>query len=419
MCMTIYDQIAFSHGYEINAMQLMKLLHKIFEKELPFIHKTRLKNLFEACETAIRSNKLSLTGLGRELSNRNKESSNIQRMDRLLGNAHLQKELKQFYKVMISYLIRDGLTSWIHIDWTCINSTTNLYALRASLSMSGRSIVIYEECHPKKNENNHATHKKFLNQLKKLLPPSAKPIIVTDAGFRAIWFQHVLKLGWDFVGRLRNKNLVLLETSSDWQLSRAFFANADGKPRYLGYGLLTKEGQVPAHFVVYKGENMSRHKVNKNKKQSQSGKSKRYANANKEPWVLVTSLPISSVNANLAVNIYRQRMRIEENIRDTKCPHYGLGLKKSLSKSVGRISILLLIAAIATFTAWLAGIETTVRGKASDFQAHSAKFTNVLSTVFLGMRALKKKFKITKKELNRALCLLYQINRESQLEAPI
>lgn len=58
-----------------------------------------------------------------------------------------------------------------------------LYVLRASLSMSGRSMVIYEESHPKKKENNHATHKEFLNQLKKLLPSSVTPIIVTDAGF--------------------------------------------------------------------------------------------------------------------------------------------------------------------------------------------------------------------------------------------
>jgi hypothetical protein len=38
--------------------------------------------------------------------------------------------------------------------------------------VSGRSIVIYEECHSKEKENNHATHKKFLNNLKSILPSS-------------------------------------------------------------------------------------------------------------------------------------------------------------------------------------------------------------------------------------------------------
>jgi hypothetical protein len=54
--------------------------------------------------------------------------------------------------------------------------------------MPGRSIVIYEECHPKKNENNHSIHKAFLQHLKSILPPLVKPVVVTDAGFRALWF---------------------------------------------------------------------------------------------------------------------------------------------------------------------------------------------------------------------------------------
>ena len=112
----------------------------------------------------------------------------------------------------------------------------------------------------RKKENNHATHKEFLNQLKKRLPSCVKPIIVTDAGFRAPWFQHVLTLGWDFVGRLRNKNRVLLDNSTTWELSHTFFTKASGKPKYLGHGLLTKEGKVPAHFVVYKGKSKNRQK---------------------------------------------------------------------------------------------------------------------------------------------------------------
>ena len=188
----VCDQIVFTKHYEITVMQLVRLLHNLFKKELPFVPKTRLQNLLDACKIAIQSNKLYLTGLGRELSNKNKTCSNIQKIDRLLGNLHLQKEQNDFYKVMFSYLIQDNSRPWLHVDWTCISSVTNLYVLRASLSMTGRSIVIYEECHPKKKENNHATHKAFLNQLKKLLPPSVQPIIVTDAGFRGPWFQHIV-----------------------------------------------------------------------------------------------------------------------------------------------------------------------------------------------------------------------------------
>jgi hypothetical protein len=86
--------------------------------------------------------------------------------------------------------------------------------LRASISVTGRSIVLYEECHPKKKENNHIVHQQFLKNLKTILPDCAAPIIVTDAGFRAPWFKAVRQMGWHFVGRLRNKNLIFVEDTN-------------------------------------------------------------------------------------------------------------------------------------------------------------------------------------------------------------
>lgn len=218
------------------------------------------------------------------------------------------------------------------------------------------------------------------------------------------------------MGRLRNKNLVLRDKRSDWQLSSTFFHQATGKPNYVGHGILTKDQKVPAHFILYKGESKNRHKLNRNKKASGSGKSKQYSKAHKEPWVLVTSLALSPAIAKQTVNIYRQRMRLEENFRDTKCPYYGLGLKRSLARSTGRMGILLLIAAIATFAAWLAGIFTTFKGKAADFQAHSAKFTSVLSKVFLGREALKRGLTMNEKQWDFALAMLFQLSIEAQQE---
>lgn len=389
-------------------MQLMELLHKNFEVKLPKIHKVRLNSLMIACEAATTTNKLYLTGLGRSISNMNKESSNIQKVDRLLGNGHLQVERAFFYKVMCDLVIQKDVQPLIHIDWTCINPVTNLYALRASLSMKGRSIVIYEECYPKKQENNHATHKIFLNKLKALLPQSAKPIIVTDAGFRAIWFAYILQLGWDFVGRLRNKNAVCMDNASTWSLSSSYFEQANSKPSHIGQGLLTQEGKVPAHFVLYKSASKGRKVLTLNKRKQRSGKKdKSYAKSNREPWLLVTSLTMAQLNPACIVNIYRQRMRVEENIRDTKCPHYGLGLKNSLTQSPQRMNILLLIAAIATFAAWLAGLFIKSTGKAADFQAQSAKFTSALSCIFLGRRALKKQIPISLKEFENLFMMLY------------
>lgn len=397
-------------------MQQMALLHKEFKKELSFIHKTRLNCLMNLCNTAAMSNTLFLTGLGRKDPSKTKTSSNIEKVNRLLGNKHLYVERMAFYHSMASRLIPRWMSPWIHIDWSCINPTTNLYLLRASISVTGRSIVLHEECHPKKKENNHAVHKQFLKNLKAILPICATPVIITDAGFRAPWFIAVRQMGWHFVGRLRNKNLVLMEGTQNWRLSSLFFEQATGKPAHLGQALLTEEKQVPVHLVLYKGKSKNRHKRNLNKKISASGKNKRYSNAAKEPWLLVTSLSQAQDNPNHIVNIYRQRMRIEENFRDSKCPHYGLGLKNSLTRTPKRMEILLLIAAIATFAAWLAGLITTLTGKAADFQAHSAKFTRSLSMVYLGREVLKKHPVFSKTQLLSAYKLLLQMVIDTQLE---
>lgn len=397
-------------------MQQIALLHKELEKELPFIHKTRLHCLMSTCHTAANNNTLFLTGLGRKDSAKTKTASNIEKVNRLLGNVHLHKERPLFYQAMACRLIPLGMSPWIHVDWSCINATTNLYLLRASLSVTGRSIVLYEECHPKKKDNNHAVHQQFLKNLKAILPPGGTPVIVTDAGFRAPWFRAVRQMGWDFVGRLRNKNLVLIEGREHWQLSTLFFEHATGTPTHVGQALLTEKEQIPVHIVLYKGKSKNRHKRNLNKKVSASSKSKRYAHAAKEPWVLVTSLHQARDNPNHSVNIYRQRMRIEENFRDTKCPHYGLGLKHSLTRSPERMAILLLIAALATFAAWLTGVLTIQQGKAADFQAHSAKFNSSLSIVYLGREAIKKQLDLSNHDLAQPLQLLLQLVINTQLE---
>jgi hypothetical protein len=397
-------------------MQQMKLLHKEFEKELPFVHKTRLNCLMNACNTAANNNTLYLTGLGRKDPSNTKTSSNIEKANRLLGNKNLHLERSSFYQTMALRLIPRWMDPWIHVDWSCINATTNLYLLRASISVSGRSIVLWEECHPKKKENNHAIHKQFLKNLKNILPPCGTPIIVTDAGFRAPWFIAVRQMGWHFVGRLRNKNLVLMEGTPGWQLSSEFFEQATGKPTHLGHALLTEKEQVPVHMVIYKGKRKNRHQHNLNKKISASGKSKRHSKAAKEPWLLVTSLFQAQDNPSHIVNIYRQRMRIEENFRDSKDSHYGLGLKNSLTRTPARMSVLLLIAAIATFAAWITGLITAFTGKAADFQAHSAKFTRSLSMVYLGREAIKKQLVISESQFFNALNLLLQMVIENQLE---
>jgi hypothetical protein len=93
------------------------------------------------------------------------------------------------------------------VDWSPIPNTKN-HVLRAALMLDGRALALYEEVHHETKQGNAKVQSKFLYKLKELLPKQSKPIIITDAGFHNDWFFNVIKLGWDYIGRVRGwKNL--------------------------------------------------------------------------------------------------------------------------------------------------------------------------------------------------------------------
>jgi hypothetical protein len=394
--MTIYAQIVFLHkDKELIVMQVLKLLHKELENEMIGIHKKRIDSLFDCVQGLINSKVLTLTSIGRSIENQVSSRSNIRKVDRLLSNEHLYNERILFYKYMNKLLLAQNPRPLINVDWSCISSKAARYLLRASIAVKGRSIVVYEEVYKKEQENNHETHKNFLKTLQSVLPDKTIPIIVTDAGFRALWFNAVRKRGWDFIGRIRNKNLINFNDGVGWLQSKDLYEIATNKPKFLGEALLTRKGKMRCNFVVYKGT----YKIN-NDGRSNSSSIKKYRKSHKEPLLLATSLLENSDSARKAVNLYEQRMQIEENFRDTKDRRYGFGLNESGTRTTKRLSILLLIAALSTFLCWIAGIHARLNKYSSNYQAHSAKFTSVLSIVYLGrevivrepVRLIKKQF---------------------------
>jgi len=86
------------------------------------------------------------------------------------------------------------------------------------------------------------------------------------------------------------------------------------------------------------------------------------------------------------INAYRKRMQIEEGFRDTKSERFGLGLNLAVSRSKERFAALLVIAALASFVAWLFGKIAHGRGLHLRYQANTVTDRLVLSFVYLGMR---------------------------------
>lgn len=394
-------------------MHIQKLLHEMLTKALPEIHKKRINALLNAVSSLMMGKKLSLTHLGRSMLGKAKERHCIRKMDRLLGNEKLFVEQKSFYKFLAIKILSDIVQPILNVDWACVNKKKGLYILRASLPLKGRGLVIYQKTYPVELENSPKAHLEFLVELKSILPSCCKPILVTDAGFRCPWFKAVRELGFDFVGRLRNKTGYKFEANQTWESDcLMLYKQATNIPTFLGQILLAKSSKINCALILYKKVKKNRKHLNRLGNPSNNTQSNRSARNKKDPWLLVTSLNTQAFDAKKIMMIYKKRMQIEEEFRDLKSHQYGFGLRYSQSVKTGRIDILLLIAALASFACWLIAICAKKENKQWDYQANSIKTRDILSPVYLACQLLRKGVSFCKKALISAFNYLPTLCRE-------
>ena len=109
----------------------------------------------------------------------------------------------------------------------------------------------------------------------------------------------------------------------------------------------------------------------------------------REPWLLATSLPVTTKLAKQVVRLYRLRMSIEEGFRDMKSHQFGLGLTYHRCASVERMQVLVFIATLALLVLWLVGTATTAQGAHYQFQANSVRHKRILSVLFVGLQMVQ------------------------------
>ncbi|WP_220740524.1 IS4 family transposase, partial [Shewanella sp. c952] len=330
---------------------------------------------------------LSITGLGREIESKAMEKHKIKRVDRLCSNTYLHRDIEFIYTRMTYLLVGTMQQPIIHIDWSDLDDRKQHFLIRASLAAQGRSLTLYEEIHLLNKKEKPRTHLLFLTKLKAMLPNGCKPIIVTDAGFRIPWFKQVLSLGWDYVGRFRNRTHCRKSSVHQWYPVKKLYAQASSIAKNLGVYLLGEQTSFSSRLVIFKRDPKGRKdRTATGDKSRRSKQSRTSAEREKEPWLLATSLCNSNFKAKRIVKIYATRMQIEESFRDVKT---GLKMNDSGTRVVSRLSVLLLIACLSQFVLYLLGLAVKAAGKHWQYQANSIKHRNVLSNQFIGLRAYK------------------------------
>lgn len=372
-------------------MHATQFLHKMLS---PVMHLKRLNTLELLITGLMNDKKLSVTQLGRSMETEAQEKNNIKRSDRYLGNPLVWQERFSIYKEISLSLIGSHNRPLIIVDWSHVPNTT-CYILRAAFVTKGRALTLYEEVFPKRLENNPGVHQRFLKKIKKIMPDTCIPIMITDAGFCKPWFKSVEKMGWDYVGRVRgNKCFRVNDDTNNWHnYSEYRQFVTERAPEYLGEGELTKEEPFNTHFYLTKLPKKYRVSLNKLKKKGHYKSDIEHARAAKEPWLLVTSL---KRRPESIVALYFFRMEIEEGFRDLKSSQFGFSFEHAYSVKIRRIQVLLMIAMLAAYILFFLGWGAEELQWHYQFQANTNKKRRVLSLFYLGCRVVKKKLPIEK-----------------------
>lgn len=388
-------------------MHAIKVLHKKLSNTCPTIHKKRLNVLMLATQALLTGQRLSLTQLGRQLFSKTQAKHKIKRIDRLLGNTHLHHERTEVYQFLCAQLLKGQTHPLIIVDWSDLTTERDYHLLRASVPVGGRALTLYEESHPQSVVGQKKIHQRFLKKLYDLLPEGCCPILITDAGFRNPWFKAVRALGWHYVGRVRNTDLLKPVRKGDWHPCKTLYGCAQYKSQYLGEYTVVRSNPINTHLYLIEQKPKGRHRYNDDGTRTRRGQSEKMARRQAEPWLITTSISGGQEEAQRIIKLYKTRMQIEEAFRDTKNARIGFSLSESLTRNQQRLNILLLIGALATFMAWLYGLCAEHKCWHQQYQSNSNKKRRVLSTFFIGCQmARENRIKLKLREYRWALSQL-------------
>ena len=248
-------------------MRATAVLQKCLGSVLGSMHALRSRVLLSAVEATIHGRRLTLIDLARAWPHAERVRAPLKAMDRLLGNRLLHAERGAIYAALSRWLARHKRPV-IVIDWSDLKSDGSWHLLRAAIPVGGRTLPILDRVFAAGQQGSPKAEKQFLRRLAEVLPADARPVLVTDAGFRGPWFRAVEAMGWQWLGRLRNTTYLkpadVPDAPSQWVACKALYELAtrlpcdlgamDGIQEALHQGAVDGLADAPAQAIVGVGD---------------------------------------------------------------------------------------------------------------------------------------------------------------------
>lgn len=353
-------------------------LRRRLDSSLGFVHKQRRELLWRVVGALVTGRMLWSAALGRFLPGDALQKHRIKAVDRFLGNGALYRQRLDIYAAVASRLLGSISRPVVLVDITELRP--GLCALTASVAMSGRSVPLYGQVRRKSTISKQDSIKRFLCALSQVLPEHCVPIVVTDAGFESPWFERIVHMGWDYVGRVRHQTRFLLD--GRWLTAQELHRRATRRARNLGQVPFPRYRPKPRRVVLSKArQSKGRTRKNTLGRKGRTATDRKCEQRAREPWLLSTSL---TCRPSAIVELYATRMQIEQNYRDFKNHRWGWHLGLSRSRTNARMEMLLLVAALASLLVLGIGCAAEQARLHLALQANTVRNRRVLSLFTLG-----------------------------------
>jgi Transposase DDE domain len=361
-------------------MRVGEMVRELVEECSSVMHTVRLATVMKVVEGIVRGGRLSPATIGRSLRGSALPKHGIKCVDRLLGNSKMTGDRLFIFLAIAHRLLRGCARPVILVDWT--QSGGSHEALVAAVPIGGRALPIYVEVHPLKKLGNAAVEKRFLGALKEIVPRECRGLVVSDAGFKGPFFQAVLDLGWDFLGRVRGTTKAISSVGQTISKEQ-FYEQASITPVELGsFGLFVNH-RIPCRLVLVR----KRRRPGRKPPPPRCKEERELRQSALDPWLLTTSL--SDGDAATIVSLYAKRMQIEETFRDAKNHRFGWSLGAVRLSTPQRTAVLLTLAALAFVVVTLIGMAAERLGTHRAYQANTEK-RRVLSFLVLATAILRR-----------------------------
>lgn len=306
------------------------------------LHAKRVRSLANATLGVMTSASLAVStiGHGLALARGGLSKHAIKQVDRLLSNPGI--DVKELFMLWVPSVVGSRKNVEIAMDWTDFDADNHTTIMLSLLTSHGRAtplVWLTVDKDTLKDNRNHYEYQ-VLVWLAEALPADVEVLIVADRGFGDHKLYRVLteELKFDYLIRFRGNIKV---TAANGETRAAIdWVGKGGRMRILRGAAVTAEDYPVGAVVCVQAKDM------------------------KEPWCLATSL--ANEKARILLKKYAKRWGVECSFRDSKDPHFGMGMGQIRISSPERRDRLWLLNALAVALLTLLGAA----GEALGFDKH-------------------------------------------------